>query len=187
MFCYGKIVLLLSKRISTNTANINVQHSAVSKPETDHIGDKHKDKFQLARRNIIKTLLIVGCCFIICWSQNQVLFLMSNCGYQMDWNSAYLHYTILMVFLNSTVNPFIYLVNYRDYQSALKKFLYCNYSGSNEIQHGSSSSLSNSTQTSPGRHVNVWCLKLLIFNASFPELLLHVWFVVKNNWVTRIQ
>ena len=154
-----KIVLLLSKRIKTNMANTKVKHSAdvcaMSELKADAIVDKHKDKFQLARRNTIKTLLIVGCCFIICWSQNQVLFLMSNCGYQMDWNSAYLHYTILMVFLNSTVNPFIYLVNYRDYQLALKKFLRCNYSDSSEIQHGTSSNLSNSKETSSGRRVNV--------------------------------
>ena len=137
-------------------ANINVQHSAdVNKPKTDAIANKHKDKFHLARRNTIKTLLIVGCCFIICWSQNQVLFLMSNCGYQVDWNSAYLHYTILMVFLNSTVNPFIYLINYRDYQSALKKFLHCNYSDSNEIQHGTSSNLSSSNEVNSCRRVNV--------------------------------
>ena len=155
IFCYGKIVLVLSRRINTDMTDVGANHSLdVDKPKAD-VTDKHKDKFQLARRNTIKTLLIVGCCFIICWSQNQVLFLMSNCGYQMDWNSAYLHYTILMVFLNSTVNPFIYLINYRDYQSALKKFLRCNFTELNEIQLGASSNLSNSNETSSGRRVIV--------------------------------
>ena len=155
IFCYGKIVLVLSRRINTDMTDAGTHQSKdIDNPKTDVI-DKHKDKFQLARRNTIKTLLIVGCCFIICWSQNQVLFLMSNCGYQMDWNSAYLHYTILMVFLNSTVNPFIYLINYRDYQSALKRFLRCNFTELNEIQLGASSNLSNSNETSSGRRVIV--------------------------------
>ena len=155
IFCYGKIVLVLSRRINTDMTDIGAQQSQdMDKSKTD-LTDKHKDKFQLARRNTIKTLLIVGCCFIICWSQNQVLFLMSNCGYQIDWNSAYLHYTILMVFLNSTVNPFIYLINYRDYQHALKRFLHCYFTDLNESQLGTSSNLSNSNETSSGRRVIV--------------------------------
>ena len=85
-----------------------------------------KDKFQLARRNTIKTLLIVGCGLIICWTQNQVLYLLHNLGYPVDFNGTYFQYTVLMGFLNCTVNPFIYLAQYRDYQMALKLFLRCN-------------------------------------------------------------
>ena len=46
---------------------------------------------------------------------------MYNLGYKADWNSTYFHFTVLMVFLNCTVNPFIYLIKYRDYQTALRK------------------------------------------------------------------
>ena len=86
------------------------------------LADIQKDKFQLARRNTIKTLLIVGCGFIICWTQNQVLYLLHNLGYPVDFNGTYFQYTVLMGFLNCTVNPFIYLAQYRDYQMALKLF-----------------------------------------------------------------
>ena len=105
--------------------------------------DTHKDKFQLARRNTIKTLLIVGCCFIICWTQNQVIYFMFNIGYPVDWNSAYFQFTVLMVFLNTTVNPFVYLFNYKDYQIALKQLLHCN----NIDNALSSTPMSNSNQT----------------------------------------
>ena len=107
------------------------------------LADAHKDKFQLARRNTIKTLLIVGCCFIICWTQNQVIYFMFNIGYPVDWNSAYFQFTVLMVFLNATVNPFVYLFNYKDYQIALKQLLRCN----NIDSTLSSTSMSNSNQT----------------------------------------
>ena len=90
------------------------------------LADIQKDKFQLARRNTIKTLLIVGCGFIICWTQNQVLYLLHNLGYIVDFNGTYFQYTVLMGFVNCTVNPFIYLAQYRDYQMALKLFLRCN-------------------------------------------------------------
>ena len=107
------------------------------------LANAHKDKFQLARRNTIKTLLIVGCCFIICWTQNQVIYFMFNIGYPVDWNSAYFQFTVLMVFLNTTVNPFVYLFNYKDYQIALKQLLHCN----NIDNTLSSTPMSNSNQT----------------------------------------
>ena len=133
VFCYGRILWMLSRRINTDISDgrSKFNHSSNSNEVTGHtdeigkIKDIQKDKFQIARRNTIKTLLIVGCCFIICWSQNQVVYLMFNLGYDLDWNSDYWHFTNLMVFLNCTVNPFIYLFKYTDYQIALKAFFHC--------------------------------------------------------------
>ena len=84
-----------------------------------------REKFQLARKNTMKTFLLVGLCFIICWSSNEIYFLMSNLGYNIDFNSTYYKFNVLMVFVNCTVNPFIYLIEYRDYQQALKELLAC--------------------------------------------------------------
>ena len=50
---------------------------------------------------------------------------MYNCGYDLNYNSTYIQFTVLMVFLNCTVNPFIYLIKYNDYQEALRKCFYC--------------------------------------------------------------
>ena len=131
---------MLSKRINTDLTEVKIQakkyentNSTNDKDknrDTDNariesLADMHKDKFQLARRNTIKTLLIVGLCFIICWSQNEFFFLIYNFGYPLDFNSTYYHFTVLMVFLNCTVNPFIYLYKYKDYRIALRKFLRC--------------------------------------------------------------
>ena len=110
VYCYGRIVWVLHSRIGNNTSESQSNLS---------------DKFQLARKNTIKTFLLVGLCFIICWSQNQVYYLIFNLGYQVDWNSTYYKYTILMIFLNCTVNPFIYLIKYDDYQKALRNFVCC--------------------------------------------------------------
>ena len=71
VFCYGRILWMLSRRINTGISNgrskFNHNSNEVT-AHTDEIGkikDAQKDKFQVARRNTIKTLLIVGCCFII--------------------------------------------------------------------------------------------------------------------------
>ena len=109
VYSYGRIVWVLHSRISVKTADSR-SHQV--------------DKFRIARKNTIKTFLLVGLCFIICWSQNQVYYLMYNLGYEINWDGAYYKYTILMIFLNCTVNPFIYLIKYQDYQKALRKFIF---------------------------------------------------------------
>ena len=155
-FCYGRIVWMLSRRINTDMTDVN-NHSKNSENtngcnqnttgkdqnKVKRMTDLHKDKFQLARKNTIKTLLIVGCCFITCWSQNQFFYLMYNFGYPLDWNSTYFHFTVLMVFLNCTLNPFIYLIKYQDYQIALRQFLRCKIKDKDDSQN-----LSTSNQTS---------------------------------------
>ena len=109
VYCYGRIVWILTRRIDSNLQASNMQ----------------TEKFLLARKNTIKTFLIIGLCFVICWSNNQVYYLMYNLGYNADWNSTYFQFTVVIVFLNCTVNPFIYLIKYQDYQIALRKLFGC--------------------------------------------------------------
>ena len=94
-YCYGRILWVLHSRISINT----------TQPQSNQ-----GEKFELARKNTIKTFLLVGLCFIVCWIQNQVYYLMYNLGSDIRLAGPYFNYTILMIFLNCTVNPFIYLV-----------------------------------------------------------------------------
>ena len=132
IICYGQIIWVLTRSInndliknkSTVGNSDNVNETIDNARTTTKSEDPGKEKFQLARRNTIKTLLIIGLCFIICWSQNQIMYFMYNCGYNINFNTVYFEFTILMVFLNSTVNPFIYLIQYRDYQKALKHFFF---------------------------------------------------------------
>ena len=114
---------MLSRRINTNLSDN--RDNKINTTIEDTVAHAQKDRFQRARRNTINTLLVVGCCFIICWIQNRVLYFMYNLGYEIDWNSPYYHFTVLMVFVNCTVNPFVYLIKYQDYQVALKEFLHC--------------------------------------------------------------
>ena len=148
IICYGKIVWVLTRRINTDLmkGKPSIGNPENGKDPKGKATDTGKDKFQLARKNTIKTLLIVGCCFIICWSQNQIIYFMYNCGYNLNFNSTYFQFTIIMAFLNCTVNPFIYLIKYRDYQEALKKFFCC--TGQFESNHSlNSSTMSISSPT----------------------------------------
>ena len=126
MYCYGRIVWLLTRRIVTNVGNSDNRSSS------GNMEDVIRDKFQLARTNTIKTFLLVGFCFIICWSSDQIFYLMYNLGYNVNFNGTYYKLYVSMVFVNCTINPFIYLVKYRDYQQALRQLCGCHNAKDNE-------------------------------------------------------
>ena len=109
IYCYVRILWILTRRLDSQFNNTGGQ----------------SDVFQLARRNTVKTFLIVAICFVICWSNNQIYYIMDHLGFHANWNGTYYKFTVLMVFLNCTINPFIYLVNYQDYQRALKSCFGC--------------------------------------------------------------
>ena len=136
VLCYGKIVWVLTRRINADLIKTESKEDDSDNDRgstVNQAADTGRDKFLLARRNTINTLLIVGLCFIICWSQNQVRYLMYSCGYDLGFDNNYHEFTTLMVFINCTVNPFIYLIKYRDYQEALWTFLNCNKEQSKNI------------------------------------------------------
>nr|XP_054774676.1 galanin receptor 2a-like [Lytechinus pictus] len=75
-----------------------------------------------ARRNIIKTLLMVSVFFIVCWSTNMVLlFIFNCCGGGVDLNSLLYKISVILGFGNMWINPFIYSFQYRWFQKGLRK------------------------------------------------------------------
>ena len=107
IYCYGRIAWVLTRRIDSKLSS--------SGPN---------DTFHVPRTNTIKTLLTVALCFVICWSSSQIYYLMFNIGYKADFNSIYFNIMVIMVFINCIVNPFIYLIKYKDYQEGLRHWLY---------------------------------------------------------------
>ena len=85
---------------------------------------------------------MIASCFIICWSPNQIYYLLYNPGYDVDLNGTFDKFGVLMVFGNCTITPFIYLLKYRDYQIALRESIgYNKRSGDDEPQTNMSSSV----------------------------------------------
>ena len=118
MYCYGRIVWILTRRINSKF------NETESNDKIGKIQNKTGvDKFRVAKTNTIKTFFLVSISFFVCWVNNQIYFLLSNLGYEINWNGTYYQFTVLMVFLNCVVNPFIYLIKYKDYQEALMKLL----------------------------------------------------------------
>ena len=72
---------------------------------------------------------------------------MYSMGYEAYWNGTYFNFCLIMLFLNSTVNPFIYMFKYQDYQVALKHLFGCKTKGKSEDNQSHSFSTAASTNT----------------------------------------
>ena len=138
VYCYGRIAWILTRRIDSTLQTDGV----VSKTE-----NKIKTKFTTARNNTIKTVLLVGICFIICWVNDEVYYLMFNLGYEVDWNGTYFKFCVTMIYINCTVNPFVYLIKYQDYQKALRDFFLKGKNFTEKSQSAVSSDIATSTST----------------------------------------
>ena len=68
---------------------------------------------------------------------------MYNLGYDADWNGTYFKFCVAMIYLNCTVNPFVYLFSYQDYHRALREF--CLKQKSAKRDHENTSSISKVT------------------------------------------
>ena len=138
VYCYGRIAWTLTRRIDSKLGTSDT---------TPEIENKLSSKFLQARNNTIKTVLLVGICFIICWGNDEIYYLMHNLGYNADWNSPYFKFCVAMIYLNCTVNPFVYLFSYQDYHKALREFCFKSTPGRSDVE-SFSSNLTFTTNTS---------------------------------------
>ncbi|XP_070537545.1 kappa-type opioid receptor-like [Ptychodera flava] len=82
-----------------------------------------------ARRNIYKTLCLVFAAFVVCWTPNQVLFLLYNISAALFYDERLMNFTVILLYCNCTVNPVIYALKYRQFRVGLK-MTFC---GGNEV------------------------------------------------------
>lgn len=87
-----------------------------------------QSRYHHAQKNTIKTLAIVAMSFVLCWSWNQIYYTMMNLGFPTDFASPFYHFTVICVFLNCCINPFIYVVQYERFQIAMKE-MFCKIKG----------------------------------------------------------
>ena len=105
---------------------------------------------------------MISICFVICWSCEQGFYFMFNIGYNVDFNGTFFKVSILMAFVNCTINPFIYLIKYKDYQQALKHCFNCTrYTSSNgDVMCGTISTSTMSLSSTTPRNSNLWSFTL---------------------------
>ena len=114
IYCYGRMLWIIRARIGSKMGS----------------QDALTAKFELAKSNVIKTLFLVAFWFFICYVGSEMFDLFFYLGFEIDWNGSYFKFVVSMLFLNCTINPFIYLLNYKDFQKALMEQFHCRTSQS---------------------------------------------------------
>ena len=112
VFFYAKMIVVLRRRVAPTTTGSGVSD------------ENKKDSMAGARKNILKTLAMVACAFVLCWVWNQVYFLLFNLGLDIDFTSPFYNFTVVMVLINCCINPFIYVTKYKQFQHRVKHLLF---------------------------------------------------------------
>ena len=116
VYAYGRIAYTLKKAGQSHHRN-----EAGGKRQESSASANREDRLNRARKNVIKTLALVGVAFVFCWSWNQIYYIMYYLGFEVDFNSTFYHFTVVAVFCNCCLNPIIYSLKYDQFQRALKQ------------------------------------------------------------------
>ena len=107
--CYARMFMEMRNQVHPQGSTV-VPHASVQKAR--------------ARRNILKTLLVVVIGYLLCNSFNQVSFLAFNFGAPLDFSSHFYNFTVIAMLANCCINPFLYAMQYHTFQDELRK-LFC--------------------------------------------------------------
>lgn len=91
-------------------------------------GDLANSQMMRTRRKVLKMLFVVIVTFIICWTPDQVAFLLFNFNYfkAVDFLGTDLYHILVSVaFVNSCANPFIYAASNSQFRASFRRIFYC--------------------------------------------------------------
>ncbi|XP_077984701.1 galanin receptor type 2-like [Glandiceps talaboti] len=124
---YAKCILVLKKTSSA-------VHAGPNQPQ----GNNQKHSLRRAGQNVLKMLIMVSLAYALCWGPNQILFLAFGMGLKINFSGSFYRASVILGFINSSVNPFIYALKYKQFQRGLRA-VFCKYNGNLlEDSHGSS-------------------------------------------------
>ena len=117
-------VLMASTRSPTRTVSANGATAALS-PSTQRTRQQLKKKKSAvrsnAKKNVIKTMASVSTVYGICWAPIAFNYLVYNLGGPLDFTSTWYAVTKVFAYANMCANPFIYTMQYRQFQEGLKR------------------------------------------------------------------
>ncbi|ELU16068.1 hypothetical protein CAPTEDRAFT_199860, partial [Capitella teleta] len=83
--------------------------------------DSKDNNMSRAQVNLTKTMVLVTLAFAICWTPNQIMYMLFNAGVLSPWGGPVYIATLFMAFLNCCINPFIYALKYESFRAVISK------------------------------------------------------------------
>lgn len=105
-YCYGKILLVVRRQNRIVAGNSADHETAPPNPL--------QLRARQSQMNVMMTMLLVSTAFIVCWFPNVVWYFLTLLNYQMPNSDLVYYASLLLIFLNVCLNPFIYVVKHND-------------------------------------------------------------------------
>lgn len=84
---------------------------------------KSSAKLNEASVNVLKTMALLSVAYCLCTAPNGIWFLLYEFKVTTSIQTTFYHFTVIAMFCNCCINPFLYSFNYREFQSAAKALL----------------------------------------------------------------
>ncbi|XP_022109638.1 cholecystokinin receptor type A-like [Acanthaster planci] len=138
-YCYSRIIRKLGKQAAkvqsqsparSVSRNVTVNEQASGSGASGSLlGGNNKKSIRSsassrAMKNVIKTMMIVSATYAITWAPIAFNYVIYNLGGPLDFQSTWYEVTKLFVYANMCGNPFIYAMQYRQFQVGLKR-MFC--------------------------------------------------------------
>ena len=125
-FCYMRMFKLMRNRVAP--LHVAALPSASNDPSGSSSGhahtltnDSNADRNARARRNILKTLVIVSACFTLCWIWNEMYYFLTNLGLvTLDYSHPFNTFSVVCIYFNCCINPIIYVLHYKQFKKGLR-------------------------------------------------------------------
>ena len=128
IYLYGRIIYILRRRSRGRTIAPISGNSSHGNQRTPRINAHNDLSWSRAQRNSLKIAAMVSICFVLCWTCDQVYYLMYFFQKDGYYDVELFSYLLLPVVANSCINPFIYALQYESFQGAVHR-LCCRKSG----------------------------------------------------------
>ncbi|XP_038073524.1 cholecystokinin receptor type A-like [Patiria miniata] len=138
-FCYSQIIRKLHQqaakvqsqspaRTLSRVVNANEQASGTGTNGNLLVGSRKTARSTVksqAMKNVIKTMMIVSATYAISWAPIAFNYVIYNLGGPLDFTSTWYEVTKIFAYANMCGNPFIYAMQYRQFQVGLKRMFCC--------------------------------------------------------------
>ncbi|XP_070570746.1 allatostatin-A receptor-like [Ptychodera flava] len=114
-YCYLRIWVSLRKN----------KVAPITGESGESAGSGGSSHLRRAQKNVVKTLLTVGVTYALCWGPNQLSLLYFNLGGHINFLGYFHNISILLVFCNMCVNPFIYAFQYEQFRNSIRQAFWC--------------------------------------------------------------
>ena len=103
--------------------------------------------------NIFVTMATVSVCFVLCWVWNSIWGLVNKISGPLSRSSIIYEFTVFAVLINCTINPWIYIARYKQFQQAVRAVFKLKGRKESYSSHNNLSTLTVPDNIDEGRYI----------------------------------